>query len=198
MRWQFSLRILLLVFVPLAAALACTLRTGKPQLMQTGNHFDLAIAGNGYFQLTDEFSANPRFARSGQLVVTAHNQLCLQVAGERLWLQPMITLPSDAESFHITADGRVLAMSGGGLLQQGQLEITIFPAQNLPVFEQPIFAADDETGPPIPASPGDHGSGLVQQGYRERRGFAWQREAFTTLLIGLVAGSLATAALLYR
>jgi hypothetical protein len=195
-RLQFSLRTLFVVLMPLAAVFALCVRSREPRIVRTGNPFDLAVEGPGYFCVTDQFSANRRFTRSGQLSVNAFGQLYFRIDGEDCYLTPMITLPSDADDLRktlkITADGCVRVHSSGSEIQQGQLELFTFQAANLPQFEGPQFAADDETGPPNVWLPGAAPAGQILQGYRELRGWRWDGESIVTLLVGFVLGVVAT------
>lgn len=197
-RWQISLRAILFLLIPAVSVVAVAIRAGRPRLVHTGDPFDLAIAGRGYFCVTGEFNENPRFTRGGKLVINDSNRLCFQIGDEIVWLRPMISIPGDYREFRLEGDGRVLAMSGGSDLTMGQLEIATFSAANLPVFNQPLFAATDETGAPLIQTPGEFGSGHIKQGYLEQRPLSWQRESMVTLLIGFALGALAATAVLFR
>jgi len=163
---QFSLRTLLLLLIPAAAVVAVAVREGKPRLVHTGDPFDLAIAGRGYFCVTDEFGDNPRYTRGGKLVINQYNQLAFLVGKELVLLRPNITLPSDYLSVEIDVDGRVLVSQSGqkDLSQQGQLELATFGSANLPILREPVFAVTAELGAPTISSPNEFGAGQIKQG----------------------------------
>lgn len=199
MKWrsiplQFSLRTLLVVLMPLVGVCALAVHWTEPHFVRTDNAFDLAIEGPGYFRVTDEFGESPRYTRGGQLIVTAHGRLCFRIAGKNWYLNPQITIPSDAGDLHKTLklepDGRVLVQSAGYYLQQGQLELYMFTAANSPQLDRPLFADDDELGPPAVWNPGMGPAGILRQGYQVHRGWQWDGEFVVTLLTGYVLGVL--------
>ena len=199
MKWnsfplQFSLRTLLFVLMPLAAVCTLAVRWTEPHFVHTGNAFDLAIEGPGYFRVTDEFAEQHRYTRGGQLIVTANGLLCFRIGGEKWYLNPQITIPSDAgdlrKTLKLEPDGRVLVLSDRYYIQQGQLDLCTFTAANLPQLARPLFADDDELGPPAVWNPGMGPAGIIRQGYQVQRGWQWDEEFVATLLTGYVLGAL--------
>lgn len=197
-RWQLSLRTILFVLLPAVAVIAVAVRNAEPRLVRTGNPFHLAIAGDGFFCVQDQLDGRSRYTRGGEFMVNACGQICLRIGGEDFPLVPNINIPVDRREIRIEADGRVLVMSSGLYLTQGQLELATFSAMNLPVLSENIFEANDETGPPIVQVPGEGAAGEIKQRHLEQRALIWHRESIVTLLIGFALGALATAAMLYR
>lgn len=193
---QFSLRTLLLVLMPLAAVLALTVRWTEPHFVRTGNPFDLAIEGGGYFCIADEFRENHRYTRGGQLTVNANGLLSLRLDGADRALEPAIPIPADSQDLRevlkIAADGRVYSEIDGSEQQHGQLIMYTFAAANLPQFKQLTFAADKETGPPFEWIPATGPAGYSRQGYRECPSWRWDTDSVYLLLTGFTLGVLAT------
>lgn len=196
LRPQISLRTLLVVLMPLAALAALAVRWSEPRLVRTGNPYDVAIEGTGFFCVWDEFRERSRFARSGQLIVSANQQLGLRLAGEDFVLIPNISIPSDIgdarQNLRLTPDGRIVINSGGIGSQQGQLELYTFPAANYPQLERESFLATDELGTPSVWTAGSGPAGEIRQGHRELAGWHWDGESILTLLAGFALGALTT------
>src|SRR6516165_11945451 len=72
-------------------------------LEQTGNALDLAINGQGYFQILLP-SGQIAFTRDGSFQVSAQGQV---VTAKGYQLQPPITIPRNAQSVSIGTDGTV-------------------------------------------------------------------------------------------
>src|SRR5690349_13345670 len=78
-------------------------------LQQTGNNFDVAISGNGFFQVTMP-DGTTAYSRDGAFKVDANGQL---VTSSGYAIQPGITIPAQAQSVTIAADGTVTAALPG-------------------------------------------------------------------------------------
>jgi flagellar basal-body rod protein FlgG len=72
-------------------------------LAYTGNQFDLAIGGRGFFEVTD-MNGNERYTRAGRFQVNASGEL---VTMGGLSLQPNMFIPEDAERVVVNEDGTV-------------------------------------------------------------------------------------------
>ncbi len=72
-------------------------------LEQTGNALDLAINGQGYFQILQP-SGQIAYTRDGSFQVSAQGQL---VTAKGYQLQPSITIPRNAQSVTIGTDGTI-------------------------------------------------------------------------------------------
>jgi flagellar basal-body rod protein FlgG len=93
-------------------------------LQQTGQPFDLAIAGDGYFQVR-RADGQVALTRSGTFLLNARRQL---VSPNGELLVPPITIPRDANPSEvaIAADGTVAV--GGRRI--GQIQLVTVPAPN--------------------------------------------------------------------
>ena len=74
-------------------------------LTQTGNQLDLAINGQGFFQVSMP-DGSTAYSRDGSLQVDAQGQL---VTSDGYLLSPAITVPANAQSITIGRDGVVSA-----------------------------------------------------------------------------------------
>ena len=135
-------------------------------LQQTGNTFDMAIDGNGFFslQMPDGTIA---YTRDGSFRIDAAGQL---VTSNGMPMSPPIVIPPNAESVTIGADGVVSVMQAGqpNPMQVGQVQLATFvnPA-GLDPKGQNLFLETAASGAPTVGTPGNNGAGLINQGYVE-------------------------------
>ncbi len=132
-------------------------------LVNTENAFDLAVQGRGFFQilLPDGTIA---YTRDGSFQVDAQGNL---VTAAGYLVQPGITIPQDAQSVTIGADGTVTVTTPGAVAGNnvGQLQLADFvnPAGLQPRGEN-LFLETVASGPPRVATPGLDGVGTLIQG----------------------------------
>lgn len=135
-------------------------------LTQTSNSFDLAVDGQGFFQVQMP-DGTVGFTRDGAFRVDAQGQL---VTKNGQPLQPAITIPANAQSVTIASDGVVSVKQAGtaATTQVGQIQLANFinPA-GLDPRGQNIFSESAASGNPNAGTPGINGIGSLQQGYLE-------------------------------
>jgi flagellar basal-body rod protein FlgG len=135
-------------------------------LQQTSNNLDVAIKGQGFFQVQLP-DGTTGYTRDGSFQVDGNGQL---VTNNGYVVQPGITIPPNAQSVTIGADGTVsVALSGQAAPQQvGQLTIASFvnPA-GLDPRGQNVWGETAASGAPAAGQPGSNGLGALQQGYVE-------------------------------
>lgn len=135
-------------------------------LQQTTNNLDLAIKGQGFFQIQQP-DGTTAYTRDGSFQVDANGQL---VTNNGYLVQPGITIPANAQTVTIAADGTVsVAVAGQSAPQEvGQLAIASFvnPA-GLDPKGQNLWAETAASGAPQAGVPGSNGLGTLQQGYVE-------------------------------
>lgn len=135
-------------------------------LQQTGNQFDLAINGQGFFQvqLPDGTTA---YTRDGSFHVDANGTL---VTSSGFALSPAITIPPGAQSVTIGQDGTVsIKVQGQAAAQNvGAIQLATFvnPA-GLEARGQNLYVETSASGTATTNAPGSNGLGLLQQGYLE-------------------------------
>jgi flagellar basal-body rod protein FlgG len=147
-----------------AAASARNFNQGT--LQQTGNNFDLAIKGQGFFQIQLP-DGSTGYTRDGAFQVDAGGQM---VTKEGYVLQPGINVPANALGVTIAQDGTVSANLPGQAAPQGlgQLQLASFvnPA-GLEARGQNLYAETAASGVPQAGAPGANGLGALQQGFVE-------------------------------
>lgn len=135
-------------------------------LQQSGNHLDLAVNGSGFLQVTMP-DGTTGYTRDGSLQLDAQGRM---VTSSGYPLTAGITIPADAQSITVSADGVVSAkMPGQATPQQvGNIELANFvnPA-GLEPRGQNLFSESLASGNPITGAPGSAGMGTVMQGFVE-------------------------------
>lgn len=135
-------------------------------LQQSGNSLDLAINGQGFFQvlLPDGSTA---YTRDGSFQVDSQGQM---VTANGFALQPPVSIPPGALTITVGQDGTVSATQSGSAtpVQVGSLQLTNFvnPA-GLQAIGQNMYLETAASGTPSTNTPGSNGTGLVNQGYVE-------------------------------
>ena len=135
-------------------------------LQQTENRFDLAIRGNGFFEITLP-SGEVAYTRDGTFALSAEGTL---VTAEGYLVQPGITIPAAARDVTINTSGEVLARLDGQVAPQnvGQFRTAIFANEGgLEAVGDNLFLATPASGQPQAAAPGQPGHGTVMQGFIE-------------------------------
>lgn len=135
-------------------------------LEQTGNTFDMAIEGNGFFSL-EMPDGSTAYTRDGAFRIDPTGQL---VTSGGIPMSPPVVIPPDAESVTIGADGTVSVTQPGQStsIQVGQVQLATFvnPA-GLDPKGQNLFQETDASGAPMIGTPGSNGAGLIHQGWVE-------------------------------
>ncbi|WP_412479180.1 flagellar basal-body rod protein FlgG [Azonexus sp. IMCC34839] len=135
-------------------------------LQKTDNTLDVAISGNGFFQilLPDGTTA---YTRDGSFQKDNQGQI---VTSDGYPLQPNITIPANALTVSIGTDGTVSVTQSGtaATTQIGNIQLATFinPA-GLQSIGQNLFLETAASGTPTPNTPGTNGAGLVNQTYVE-------------------------------
>jgi len=135
-------------------------------LQQTGNNFDVAISGNGFFQVTMP-DGTTAYSRDGSFKVDSNGQL---VTSNGYAIQPGITIPAQAQSVSIAADGTVTATLPGQAAPAnlGQLQLASFAnVGGLDPKGENLYAETASSGTPTAGAPGSNGLGKLQQGFVE-------------------------------
>ena len=133
---------------------------------QTGNPLDVAIQGQGFFQVSRP-DGTTAYTRSGNFHMTAQGQI---VTTEGDALLPSITVPPSATNVTISQYGVVTATVAGQTTpaQLGTLQLATFAnAGGLNSVGGNLFLQSASSGNAITESPGTSGMGTLQQGYLE-------------------------------
>ncbi|AJJ04790.1 flagellar basal-body rod protein FlgG [Yersinia pseudotuberculosis] len=135
-------------------------------LSQTNNSKDIAIKGEGFFQVQMPDGTNA-YTRDGSFQVDQNGQL---VTAGGFQVQPAITIPANALSMTVGRDGIVsVTLQGQTATQQvGQLTLTIFINNSgLESVGENLYQETASSGAPNETTPGLNGGGLLYQGYVE-------------------------------
>jgi flagellar basal-body rod protein FlgG len=135
-------------------------------LNQTGNTLDVAIQGDGFFQiqLPDGTLA---YTRDGAFQKDSQGQV---VSANGYPLSPAITIPSNSISISIGTDGVVTVLQTGSPtpVQVGQIQLASFiNSGGLQSMGQNLYLETASSGTATPNTPGTNGVGLLNQGYVE-------------------------------
>lgn len=135
-------------------------------LQKTDNTLDLAIQGNGFFQVLLP-DGTTGYTRDGSFQKDNQGQI---VTSDGYPLQPNITIPANALSMSIGTDGTVTVTQPGtaAATQIGSIQLATFinPAGMLSMGQN-LFQETAASGTPTPNTPGTNGAGIVNQGYVE-------------------------------
>lgn len=135
-------------------------------LTQSGGDLDLAIEGRGYFEVALP-SGIPAYTRDGGLKRSGDG---LIVTSDGFQVMPGITIPADARSISIDAQGIVYAYFGDqiGAQELGQLNLVNFTNEKgLEAMGSNLLLESPASGPPVTGAPGEDGLGTLRQGYLE-------------------------------
>jgi flagellar basal-body rod protein FlgG len=135
-------------------------------LTQTGNPLDVAIQGQGFFQIQMP-DGTLAYTRDGTFQTNAQGQL---VTSSGYLLQPGITIPQGAQSVTIGSDGTVSVTLAGqsAATQIGQLQLANFiNPPGLQPIGQNLLVQSAASGSPQTGSPGTNGFGTLAQGELE-------------------------------
>ncbi len=135
----------------------------------TNNPLDLAIDGQGYFQvIQNDASGTPAYTRDGSFQVNATGQL---VTSTGLLLSPGVQIPQGATDVTIRENGQVFAQQPGQTEQVpiGQISLFTFPnAAGLKALGNNIYSPTSASGVAVEGNPGSAGgAGFVRQGMLE-------------------------------
>lgn len=135
-------------------------------LSQTNNSKDIAIKGEGFFQVQMPDGTNA-YTRDGSFQIDQNGQL---VTAGGFQVQPAITIPANALSMTVGRDGIVsVTLQGQTATQQvGQLTLTTFINNSgLESVGENLYQETASSGAPNETTPGLNGGGLLYQGYVE-------------------------------
>lgn len=140
--------------------------TEQGSLNNTGNDFDLAISGRGYFriQMPDGTDA---YTRAGTFAVSPDGQI---VTSEGYTVSPGIAIPQGTRDISINEQGQVQVLIDGQTAPQtvGQLELsTFFNDAGLEAMGNNLFLESAASGTATAGTPGSPGFGSVRQGFVE-------------------------------
>jgi flagellar basal-body rod protein FlgG len=132
----------------------------------TGNELDVAIEGDGFFQITMP-DGTLNYTRDGAFKRDSTGRM---VTSEGFPLEPQITIPEGATEISISSDGRVTVKMPNQTAAQdlGQIQLARFinPA-GLESVGRNLLKETDASGAPVVSNPGTDGAGTLVQKYLE-------------------------------
>jgi flagellar basal-body rod protein FlgG len=135
-------------------------------LQSTDNQMDLAINGNGYFQVLLP-SGETSYTRAGSFQLSPTGEI---VTTDGYTVQPAITIPTNAVNITINNSGEVLVKVAGSIAEQnvGQLQLANFanPAGLDPRGDN-LFLETTASGAATTGTPAATGYGSILQGFLE-------------------------------
>ena len=135
-------------------------------LVETGNDFDLAISGKGYFQVNLP-TGEPAYTRAGNFAINADGDV---VTTQGYPISPGITIPQGAATVNINEDGEVIVKTDGDPAPQvvGQIDLVNFLNEaGLDADGNNLFFETEASGAPLAGLAGDEGFGTLRQHFLE-------------------------------
>ena len=135
-------------------------------LSQTSGDLDVAIEGRGYIEVTLP-SGGAAYTRDGALKRSADGQV---VTADGYAVAPGLTIPTDAKSISINANGELYAYFTDQVEPSllGQFTLATFTNEKgLEAMGSNLFIESPASGPATVGTPGLDGVGLLRQGYLE-------------------------------
>jgi flagellar basal-body rod protein FlgG len=135
-------------------------------ISMTGNELDVAIEGDGFFQVNMP-DGGTAYSRDGALKKDSQGRI---VTSDGYPITPEIVIPNNASNVSIGNDGTVT------VLQAGQTSPTTVGTIQLALFSNPaglssmghnLYQATDSSGTATTGTPGQNGIGTLSQGFLE-------------------------------
>ena len=132
----------------------------------TQNELDLAIEGDGFFQITLP-SGETAYTRDGAFKLDSDGRI---VNSDGFALEPEISIPSDALSISVGLDGTVSVLQAGESTPSeiGTIELARFvnPAGLISMGKN-LFITSEASGDEMTGTAGENGLGTLAQGFLE-------------------------------
>jgi flagellar basal-body rod protein FlgG len=135
-------------------------------LQQTGNSLDIAISGNGFFQVQMP-DGTTAYTRDGTFHTDANGGV---VTSNGFALLPAITIPATTQTITIGQDGTVQVTIPGQAAPQnvGQIQLASFiNPGGLESKGDNLFVESAASGTPSTNTPGTNGLGMLNQSFLE-------------------------------
>ncbi|MGR5167210.1 flagellar basal-body rod protein FlgG [Vibrio astriarenae] len=135
-------------------------------VQNTNQQFDLAILGDGFFQIEGP-DGELLYTRNGQFHVNAEGQM---VNSQGYPLIPEVVIPEQSTLVNITADGTVTSVIPGQVNPEELGQITVVKFMNpagLSALGGNLFSETEASGEAVELVAGTEGSGYLKQGALE-------------------------------
>lgn len=133
-------------------------------VLETGNTFDIAMQGRGYFQVNHP-DGTTRYTRDGSFSLDNTGAI---VTKEGFAVQPAITVPSNATEVTISPTGIITGKVNSVLTTFGQMTVAQFVNESgLEAKGDNYFIETEASGTPTVTNPTENGSGSMLQSHLE-------------------------------
>jgi flagellar basal-body rod protein FlgG len=134
-------------------------------LQQTGHQLDIAIHGDGFFQVRKS-DGTFAYTRDGAFKISSEGSL---VTSDGYLIEPGFSVNEQVLGINITKDGIVAIQEvGGDSIELGTIELAKFiNPGGLTSLGDNLYAETEASGVPILGQPGQEGFGELQQGFLE-------------------------------
>ncbi|MDY6971872.1 MAG: flagellar basal-body rod protein FlgG [Thermodesulfobacteriota bacterium] len=133
---------------------------------QTQNELDMAIEGNGFFQVLHP-NGEVTYTRAGAFKLDSEGRI---VTSDGFLMEPEIAVPSDSSMISVGTDGTVSVLQAGETLPSeiGTIQLSRFvnPA-GLHSIGRNLYLPTSASGDAITGIAGEDGFGTIAQGYLE-------------------------------
>ena len=131
----------------------------------TNNQMDLAIQGDGFFQVRKD-DGTYAYTRDGSFKVNADGKI---VTSSGYVVDPELSLDENAVGLSVGKDGTVSVQeAGGSSYVLGNIELARFMNPGgLKALGNNLYSQTESSGTPIIGTPGKDGFGEINQGYLE-------------------------------
>lgn len=136
------------------------------EFKRTDNELDVAIEGDGFFQVTLP-TGQTAYSRSGAFKVNSTGEL---VTSEGFRVTPGVTIPTTALNVTIGTDGTVSVINAGSTAPTTVGTLTLVKFQNpagLNSLGRNLLLETTASGAPLTGTPGTQGFGTIAQGFVE-------------------------------
>lgn len=140
--------------------------TDQGSLQSTENRFDIAINGNGYFQV-ELPSGEIAYTRAGSFQLSPEGIIVTQ---DGYTVMPGIAIPADARDVTINQSGEVLVKLDGQVeeVNVGQIELATFANEaGLEAIGDNLYLETPASGAVLAGVPASPGYGSIMQGFLE-------------------------------
>jgi len=147
-------------------AISLTRNMVQGDVVQTGNVLDMAIEGEGFFQVI-QLDGTVAYTRDGSFKLSSDG---IVVTSDGLTLEPEISVPEGTLDIQISRDGIISVLVAGDTepVQVGTLEMAVFtnPA-GLRSIGQNLYEETAASGAPLLGTPATEQFGQLAQGFLE-------------------------------
>ena len=135
------------------------------ELVATDRDLDIAIQGSGFFEINMP-NGDVRYTRDGSFMRDSDGNM---VTSSGYQINPPITIPSDAETVSVGADGSVSALTSSGISNLGQITLTRFTnPEGLRSEGGNLYSETEASGSPTTTTPGENGAGNLLAKHLEK------------------------------